>query len=310
MDKIFLSQALEGYDIAANARHLSEHTLADYYNTFRKFQAFLGCDPFFQDITQKQIEQFLGSLQVSKKTVLNYHTGLSALWEWAVETEHLVPENILHNIERPKPEKPDIIPFTEAEIRLLLSTINQSKPYISHGSPASHNLFHADRNRAIILLLLDTGMRASELCDLRIKDMDIRSANKYIKVIHGKGDKSRHIPISPRTAQSIWKYLTGRQDTRISDPLFVTRNNYSLGRTNLGDILLYAGQRAGVTSCHPHRFRHTFAINFLRNGGNIYTLQSILGHESLKTCLVYLKIAETDIETAHRLASPVDNWRL
>jgi site-specific recombinase XerD len=65
-----------------------------------------------------------------------------------------------------------------------------------------------------------------------------------------------------------------------------------------------------VEGVHPHRFRHTFAIWFLRNGGNPLELQRILGHEKLETVLVYVRLAEVDIERAAKSASPVDGWKL
>lgn len=310
MKSILFSQALAGFELAASARHLSPHTIQDYANTFRKFQAYINLDPPIDQITAATIQGFLSAQTVSNKTVLNYHTGLSALWTWAL-AQRLVDENPLHSITRPKPQKPDIIPLTEMDLRALLSVVERSKRYARPGKkPSTHALPDAARNRAIILTLLDTGLRASELCSLRILDVDLRNHEKSIAIHEGKGNKDRHIPISPRTATAIWKYLTTRPDARVDEPLFATSTGRKMDRNNLGNMLESTADRAGIPDVHPHRFRHTFAINFLRNGGDIYTLQAILGHESLEMCLRYLKIAQTDLEKAHRRASPVDNWSL
>lgn len=70
------------------------------------------------------------------------------------------------------------------------------------------------------------------------------------------------------------------------------------------------GAKAGVQDCHPHRFRHTFAVNFLRNGGNAFEIQMALGHTTLQMVQTYLALAQADLDAAHRKASPVENWRL
>ena len=310
MKSITLSHAIAGYQLAAEARHLSPHTLADYQNTFHKLQAFLVQDLPIAAIDRATLQRFLASQAVSNKTVLNYHTGLSALWTWAL-AERLVEDNPLHAIERPKPQKPDIIPLTELDLRAILAAVDQSQRYDRPGKKStSHRLPDAARNRAIILTLLDTGLRASELCGLKINDADLRNHDKKIIIRAGKGKKDRHIPISSRTAQSIWRYLSTRPAARLDEPLFATKTGRHLDRNNLGNMLEDAASRAGVPNVHPHRFRHTFAINYLRNGGDVYTLQAILGHETLEMCLRYLRIAQTDLDTAHRRASPVDHWNL
>jgi site-specific recombinase XerD len=87
---IRLSKAIEGYFITAHARRLSSHTLADYDNTFRRFEAFLAEDPPIHSITAGDIRSFFHSLDgLSAKTLLNYHTGLSALWTWAKKQRRL-----------------------------------------------------------------------------------------------------------------------------------------------------------------------------------------------------------------------------
>ena len=83
-----------------------------------------------------------------------------------------------------------------------------------------------------------------------------------------------------------------------------------MDRVVLLEMLKDLGAKVGVADCHPHRFRHTFAINFLRNGGNVYELQMALGHTTLEMVRVYLALAETDLQRAHEEASPVTKWRL
>lgn len=81
-------------------------------------------------------------------------------------------------------------------------------------------------------------------------------------------------------------------------------------RTKLAEMFANIGKRAGVAGFHPHRLRHTFAVMYLRNGGNAFSLQHMLGHSSLEMVRYYLKLAQVDIDNVHRRASPVDNLRL
>jgi site-specific recombinase XerD len=109
MNKVSISQAIEGYLFAAQARRLSNHTIADYQVAFRKFLGFLGDDLPLDKINSRLVEMFLASQNsVSKKTLLNYHISLSALWTWMIK-EELVEVHLLHKVDRPKPERREVV---------------------------------------------------------------------------------------------------------------------------------------------------------------------------------------------------------
>ncbi len=307
-NQLALSQAINGYLMYAAARHLSQNTIRNYSLAFQKFSKYLGSDPPLVSITHFQVEGFLSTFEdLSNKTLLNYHISLSALWTWAVK-EKIASEQIVHQVARPKPEKREIIPFSDLDLRQMVDFLARSRSYHRPGKRESfHTLKFPERNQAMYYLLLDTGIRNSELCDMKIHDCDLK--NLRITVF-GKGARERTIPISHRTAQIVFRYLSTRPDARLDFPLLATEYNRPLEPFNIDHILDRLGERSGVPDCHAHRFRHTFAILYLRNGGDPFTLQRILGHSTLTMVNRYLHIAQTDLAQAHRRASPVDNLRL
>jgi integrase len=124
---IHLSQAIEGYFVAAHARRLSVHTLSDYQHTYRRFEQFLDGDPPLADITPAHIRRFLNSLQgLSDKTVRNYHVGLSALWTWAVK-EGLAARHIVQDIPPPRPEQRQIVPYTQPDVKAMLAACDRTR---------------------------------------------------------------------------------------------------------------------------------------------------------------------------------------
>lgn len=277
---IALTKAIEGFNLECHARQLSIHTCQDYHRILKRFLAFTG-DMNISKIQTQDIIRFLGSFQGLKpKSLLNMHIALSSLWSWLVR-EGYATENIIRKIPRPRPQQNAIIPFTEMEIRALFSALGRKEL----------------RNRTIVMLLLDTGIRASELIGLQREDIDLKS--RRIRVL-GKGNKERWVPISARTAGLLFKVMADDNLNQI----------FQLTRTRLAHMLNEIGERAGVTKCHPHRFRHTFAVYYLRNGGDVFTLQAILGHSSMEMVKRYVSLAQIDLDNAHRRASPVVNLRL
>jgi integrase/recombinase XerD len=321
---VTLSQATEGMLVYKKASGKSPNTIADYRTQLKKLQMFFPDDPPLASVTRDQLINFLAWLhdgyiskslgciprpptRLSPKSILNIHTCLSALWSWAVEVG-LVEKNIVRTIEPPEITDPVIEPLAQEQITAILKACEYSAAWGNRPTTANRRPT-ADRDRAIVLLLLDTGLRASELCNIRISDVNLGSNN--IRVL-GKGNKERVVYFGKRTSKALWKYTV----PRLSDGksfLFVAGGDddpRQMNRCVLNKLLRRIGERAGVTNVYPHRFRHTFAITYLRNGGDVFTLQELLGHSDLKMVRRYAHIAQTDCESAHKKASPVDNWKL
>lgn len=297
----------DGYWLARR-RNLSPTTQVGYRWVFREFGKFIG-DRLVLDITPDDINAFLDAQEkrgISKRTLSDRWVPLSSIWTWA-NTVFGVPQ-IVHEVERQGFKDRDIIPMTHDEIKALLRAAEWEAPWTGRaGKPTRSRRPTAKRDRAMILTLLDCGVRASELCAFTVADYTPDTGRLHVR--HGKGDKDRTVYVGESARLAIWQYrLSGAP--RPKDPLFATRNNTHISRHSLGDMLNVIARNAKVSHVHPHRFRHTFAINFLRNGGNVFELQKLLGHESLHMVRRYVAIAESDIEAAHSKASPADNWRL
>ena len=143
----------------------------------------------------------------------------------------------------------------------------------------------ANRDQAIILTLLDSGIRASEFCSLRVGDFEAKRGKLEIR--HGteggaKGGKGRVVYLGKTTRHALWRYLAEREDgEQAAAPLFVVRRGRPFNPSALRHLIKSIASRPEVKDAYPHKFRHTFAITYLRSGGDIFTLQSLLGHGSL-----------------------------
>lgn len=157
-----------------------------------------------------------------------------------------------------------------------------------------------ERDSAIVSLLIDTGLRASELCAAPVNALDLDSGQ--LRVV-GKGGAQRTLIIGKRTKSALWRWLMVRPQCDAPN-LFMSQNGKPLARTILGRHIRHIGERAGVTPCYPHLFRHTFAIMYLRAGGDAYSLQYLLGHSDMTVTRMYVSIAAVDIGELYK--SPLD----
>lgn len=308
---MYIDDAFAGYWLDKR-RNLSPHTIRDYMLTFDRLRASLGPGATIENITPDDLRRFLADVQtaygLSPKTLANVWIALSSLWTWA-EKEIGIPHALRGRVERPRYRRPPILPYDRLEVIALVAATAEAAGWDStNGKRTRSRRPTASRDRAILLTLVDTGIRAQELCDLTLSDFDARRNQMLIR--QGKGRKSRYVYLGQSAHKAIWKYLATRPAATGDAPLFATRTETHLDRNALRHMIERCAKRAGVVAPGVHRFRHTFAVNFLRNGGNVLELQALLGHEKIDTVRIYASLAEVDLQNAQRRASPADNWRL
>lgn len=304
------NDALEGYWLDRR-RSLSKATQLDYDLTFKRFGLYTK-NGHIEQIKPTTVNQFLEWIEteydLSPKTILNHWIALSSFWTWA--TAALKLPHILQDVPRPDAKPRPMQPYTEDEVRRMIAATAKMRVYNRrHQTMSEGNRPSAIRDQAIILLLLDTGLRVSELCDLQLRHYDRKSGRLLIE--HGKGDKQRVVYLGQSARRALWRYLIARPAPALTDPLIATTHTHQpLHRNGLQRLILRIGQRAGISGASPHRFRHTFAVNFLRNGGNMAALQDLLGHSTLEMVRRYARLAEVDLAEAQKIASPADRWNL
>ena len=148
---------------------------------------------------------------------------------------------------------------------------------------------------AVILVLLDTGLRVSELTSLMLKD--VRLAEGILKVF-GKSRKERLIPIGKASQRILWNYINRYRPEPAKprcDLVFLTKNRVQ-------KMMMKHGKKADIKGvrCSPHTLRHTGAVIFLRNGGDVFNLQRLLGHSSLEMTRHYCELADVDVKWVYQ----------
>jgi len=162
------------------------------------------------------------------------------------------------------------------------------------------------RNYVIILTFLDTGIRLSELINLTVNDVNI--AKRSILIRDGKGGKDREVYMGKTLVREMAKWLKMRGFYPYEERVFITKDGYPLKPRYIQKFIQKLGKEAGIKGvrCSPHTLRHTFATNFIRNGGDVFSLQKILGHSDISTCMIYVHMGGKQLQEAMMKFSPVD----
>lgn len=195
-------------------------------------------------------------------------------------------------VEKPKKERILIEALTLEQVRLLLAQPDRSK-------------FPGLRAWTLIVLVLDTGLRLSEALHLRRDQVDFQAS--VLRVL-GKGGKEREVPFGTSAKQALWQYAAQVGEVAGQDYFFVDQFGRRLNARWLQMQVRAFGRKAGIQGVRvsPHSLRHTFATQYVLNGGDAFSLQKILGHSALDMVRVYVDLANRDVALQHRKFSPVD----
>lgn len=268
------------------AHNLARASLLDYEDSFRYFMDFFGYDEntplnvvnsdMFKSWTIDLLERDLRPTSINR-----YLRDCKVFFNWCIKNGLLnLPEL---KIDMVKGQEDPIKCFPDAEIALILQ------------KPTNKNDFIEWRTWTIVNWVLATGTRAGTIVEVRIGDIDFK--NKEIALRHTKNKKTQIIPLSSKLAAVLREYLhTWRYGCSLEDFLFPNQANEQLTTGALAQSFGKYCTRRGCTHTSIHGLRHSFALNWIRNGGNQFKLQKILGHSTLDMTRRYVALAVVDLK--------------
>jgi len=282
--------------LTCQVNNLSPRSIQDYAQKIGRFVWFCSKQNVIEPpaVTPAHIRLFLLSLQGHCKpvSVHDYYGVVNRFFNWLIQ-EGVIEQSPLSRMHPPRIPREIIQPFTADYIERMLMLCDGS--------------FLGCRNRAIILTFLDTGLRLSEMANIKLSDIDF--GREIIKVM-GKGSRERLVRIGKETQRSLLKYLLQRSDSLPG--LWVTEERRPMKAGGIQTVVRRLGQRIGIKGirCSPHTFRHTFGTSALRHGADVRDVQSLLGHSTLGMTMRYLQtVSSEDAVRHHSNWSPVDNLK-
>ncbi|MFC1910968.1 tyrosine-type recombinase/integrase [Chloroflexota bacterium] len=303
-----LESLSRGYLLNCRTENKSPKTIRGYESTLRNFNWYCKQNNFpeVQKLTAVHIRHFLWYLGsephrwnssnpsakhiASNTTINDYFRALRTFFNW-LEREELIIDNPFKHLKTPKADNNIVQALTPAEIERLFKA-------------CSGKSLLDIRNKAIISVFLDTGLRLSELVNLTVDDVNTDDGSIIVR--HGKGGKPRVVRVGNRAQKALWKYVTLYRKGN-SNRLFLNRSGEPFDFFGVSIFLKRLGNKTKV-KVHAHQLRHTFAISFLRAGGDVFSLQYLLGHSTLTMTQRYLQsLNANDAANAHKKFSPLDN---
>ncbi|MGD9116967.1 MAG: tyrosine-type recombinase/integrase [Dehalococcoidia bacterium] len=272
-----LQEALVAYETYARAEGKSPKTVAWIVSSVGYFAEFLGPEPpDIAAITADDLRRFIIALRdrrkfahhpynkpqtvrLSVQSIETYCRAIKALFGF-LKREGFIKNNVLAKVKMPRVPEAVIPTFSEKELARLLSQPDRSS---SEGF----------RDYCLLLTLIDTGIRLSELANLKADDIDYEQ--NLLRVM-GKGQRERFVPFGRRVAKALMRYqMKCRPQPLGTDNFWLRRDGQLLSANRIQKLINKYGKKAGLDRCYAHKFRHTSSVMYLRNGGDVFSLQKI-----------------------------------
>jgi integrase/recombinase XerD len=279
---------------------LAANTLAAYHRDLRKFEAFAAKRRLsLSGLTRDHVVDFLGDLYrqgLDSRTVARHLVSLRNFFRFALAEEVISVDPTL-NLESPKTRRSLPVYLRMEDVDRLLDQPDASTP-------------QGLRDRAILEVLYSTGLRVSELVNLKVSDLEMRMG--CLRCI-GKGDKERLVPVGRKALAAVQAYLgksrpllLGRCEAGGAVPwLFLNRFANRLSRIAIWRLLTAYGRRAGIRArLSPHKLRHSFATHLLERGADLRSVQLMLGHADISTTQIYTHVMEERLKQVYKAHHP------
>lgn len=278
-------------------RNLSEHTIGFYdknLTVIRRSMKALGINENPESITRSQLEDVLcycmDELNNSPGTINHRISTLKQFFKFLQQANY-IESDPAEKLKKQKTKQVQVQPFTELEIKALLNAPDK-------------RTFVGYRDYVTMMLLLETGIRLSEITNLKIHDINLE--HNEILITNGKGNKERKVYFQYLMKEHLKKYLKVR-GTLEHDYLLIGRSNSPLRNKALQDRITIYGELAQINKrVSPHTFRHTFAKLYITNGGDAFSLQQILGHTTSEMTKKYVQLFGADLRQLHKKYSPIE----
>jgi integrase/recombinase XerC len=283
-------------DYCVGILRYSDHTIKAYTTDLEDFMAFLGKEEFgsFKDVSVRVAKFYLSdvSTRYTAKSVARKISTIRSFYHFLVK-EGLTLHHPFLDIQPPKaPKKLPKFIYPE-EIEGIFNTIKTDTDL-------------GKRNLIVFETLYSTGVRVSELCEIKLRDIDL---NSRTILVHGKGQKDRYIPMGEPLAELIESYILGarRNLMQKKDHNYLVVNSQGDSITSRGiryiikDIIDHSSDHLNVT---PHTLRHTFASHLISQGADLRSVQELLGHAHISSTQIYTEISKEDLKQNYLAAHP------